>query len=88
MTDGNVQYLERLAEVSREFGRKEELPEDSRLLFSEAFGLAEDCQYGDAAERRVDQAFTVLCAACKAAGLHQCKSGGLLSCRLVWDYDS
>lgn len=88
MTNASHQYLERLAEVSRQLGKDECLPDASRRLFSKAFDLADNCECAYTADQRVAESFTALCAACQAAGLHQCRRSGLLSCPLVWNYSS
>jgi hypothetical protein len=92
MSISNQQYLDRLVEIGKELGKDERLPDDSRQLFSRASDLAETRRYDSAAADSdpLDQAFDVLCEACKAAGLHQCKEGqnGFLACQLVWNYSS
>jgi len=90
MSISNPQYLDRLAEIGKHFGKDEGLPECSRQLFCRATDMAEDSKYDSVAANcnPVEQTFSVLCEACKAAGLHQCKGNGFLSCRLVWNHSS
>jgi len=92
MSIPNQQYLDRLAEISKDLGKDESLPDASRQLFSKALDLAEAHREGSigADGNPVEQTFTALCEACKAAGLHQCEKGhdGFLACKLVWDYSS
>ena len=88
----NQQYLDRLAEISKELGKDEHLPDASRQLFSKALDMADTHRYESASEDcdPLEQTFDVLCEARKAAGLHQCKEGqnGFLACQLVWNYSS
>ena len=88
MTQSNHQYLERLAEVSRNLGKDEGLPDASRAMFAKAFDLADTSKNAFKNDNSLDQAFTLLCSACKTAGLDQCrdKQCGFLSCHLLWDY--
>ena len=90
MAHCNHQYLERIAEVSRYFGKDERLSDSSRVLFSRAFELADSSKYAFLQNNSQDEAFSLLCAACKAAGLDQCKGEqcGFLSCHLLWNYSS
>lgn len=88
MAHCNHQYLKRLADVSRHHGKDEGLPDSSRILFSKAFDLADTSTYAFKNDNTLDEAFTLLCSACKAAGLDQGKGKqcGLLSCHLLWNY--
>ncbi|MFA6442881.1 MAG: hypothetical protein WCV99_11120, partial [Sterolibacterium sp.] len=90
MSMSNQQYLDRLAEIGKHFGKDECLPDSSRQLFSKAMNMAEDYQYDSVAGKcdHVEKTFSVLCQACKAARLHRCPEdhNGFLSCRLVWSY--
>jgi len=92
MSIANQQYLDRLAEISKDLGKDERLSDASRQLFSKALTLADAHRYDSIAADGdpVQQSFTVLCEACKAAGLHQCQEGrdGFLACQLVWNYSS
>lgn len=90
MNDCNHQYLKRLADVSRLHRKDEHLPDPARMLFSKAFDLADSNKYAFKNDNTLDEAFTLLCSACKAAGLEQCKGTqcGLLSCHLLWNYSS
>ena len=92
MSISNQQYMDRLTEISKHLGKDERLPDASRQLFSKALNLADVHRY-DAVTADCDpieETFSVLCEACKAAGLHQCpeKGNGFLACQLVWDYSS
>ena len=92
MSISNQQYLDRLAEISKHYGKDECLPDASRQLFSKALNLVDGHRYdsvtGDCDP--LQETFSVLCEACKAAGLHQCKENQnrFLACQLVWDYSS
>lgn len=92
MSIPNQQYLDRLAEISKELGKDERLPDASRQLFSKALDLADAHRYdsttGDCDP--LEQTFDLLCEACKTAGLHRCKEGqnGFLACQLVWNYSA
>jgi len=92
MPISNQQYLDRLAEISKDLGKDERLPDASRQLFSKALDLADAHRYDSVAAdcNPVEQTFGVVCEACKVAGLHQCEKGhsGFLACRLVWNYSS
>lgn len=92
MSMSNQQYLDRLAEIGKHFGKDECLPDSSRQLFSKAMELAEDHRYNSVVGKcdHVEETFSLLCEACKAAGLHQCPENrhGFLSCRLVWSYSA
>ena len=92
MSISNQQYLDRLAEISKHLGKDEDLPDASRQLFSKALRLADAHRYDSVSANcdPVEETFSVLCEACKAAGLHQCKDGrnGFLACQLVWSYSS
>lgn len=92
MSISNQQYLDRLAEIGKHFGKDECLPDSSRQLFSKAMGMAEDYKYHSVSAdcNPVEEAFSVLCQACKAAGLRQCQESqnGFLACQLVWSYSS
>ncbi|MCX7175699.1 MAG: hypothetical protein NT159_17605 [Proteobacteria bacterium] len=92
MSISNQQYLDRLAEIGKHFEKDECLPDSSRQLFSKAMDMAEDYHYESVAGTcdRVEETFSVLCEACKSAGLHQCKENQnrFLSCQLVWNYSS
>ena len=90
MAHCNHQYLERIAEVSRYFGKDERLSDSSRVLFSRAFDLADSSKYAFNLNSSLDEAFSLLCAACKAGGLDQCKGihCGFISCHLLWNYSS
>lgn len=88
----NYQYMERLAEISKQYEKDEGLPAACRQLFSKAFDLAGHYKYspGNTDGNTLDETFSVLCDACKSAGLHRCKENqrGFLSCQLVWNYPS
>lgn len=92
MSISNQQYLDRLAEISKDLGKDERLPDASRQLFSKALSMADAHRYDSVGAdcNPVEEAFTVLCEACKTAGLRQCREGhnGFLACQLVWDYSS
>lgn len=92
MTIANQQYLNRLAEISKDLEKDETLPESSRQLFSKALSMADEHQYAAVTDNSnpVEETFAVLCDACKTAGLHQCQDtrNGLMACRLVWNYSA
>lgn len=92
MTVSHQQYLDRLADIGKHYGKDECLPECSRQLFSRASEMADVFTRGS--EQRncnpVEDTFAVLCEACKAAGLRQCKErhNAFLACQLVWDFSA
>lgn len=90
MAFSNHQYLDRLANIGKHYRNAEGVPDSSRQLFGKASDMAEVYSRGpvDLSSDPVDETFLVLCAACKAAGLHRCEESRdpFLACRLVWDY--